>query len=405
MSFLLLYIIASWSPLIAASGTSPSEPSFVPDPSGRGTVGLLWTCILTLWPCVWTAIHLNVPRRDSKWWQRFLNKFSFAAMTLVFPELMLTVVVSQFFCAWRFAKEMNKVIASRNEDGQSTQLEPHQGCPAAAITSDTRFENWNLTTAFFGMMGGFEVKFGRVESDSEGRRDVLTPKLLIGLARGNMLAPVDNWVCKDRGKSDEIGKLFVVGQVTWFILQCIGRKATGLPVTLLEINTSIHVACAIGIYGLMWFKPQGANEALVMDVSKCPKCDQFIKENVVDLVSRADNLSAEMHDEFDQTQLRMFTIIILGLIYGGLHTVAWDAHFPSYAEQILWRVSALLIVGSSAVLYFFYRYGLQGEILIVMVLSFAPRLYLVIEAFISVRSLPVGAYQTVDWVEFLPHIG
>jgi len=35
----------------------------------------------------------------------------------------------------------------------------------------------------------------------------------------------------------------------------------------------------------------------------------------------------------------------------------------------------------------------------------APRLYLVLEAFISVRSLPVGAYQTVDWVGFLPHIG
>ena len=38
-------------------------------------------------------------------------------------------------------------------------------------------------------------------------------------------------------------------------------------------------------------------------------------------------------------------------------------------------------------------------------LFFGPRLYLVVEAFISVRSLPVGAYETVNWVEFLPHIG
>jgi len=340
-----------------------------------------------------------------------------AALTLVFPELMLTLVVSQFYCAWRFAKEMNKVIASRNEDGQSTQLEPHQGCPASTITSDTRFENWNLTTAFFGMMGGFEVKFTGVKRDSKGRLDVLTPKLLIGLARGNMLPPVDNWVCKDRGKSDEIGKLFVVGQVTWFILQCIGRKAAGLPVTLLEINTSIHVACAIGIYGLMWLKPQGASEALVIDVSMCPKCNHFMTENRQDLVSRADNLLTAMHDEFDQTRLRTFTMIILGVIYGGLHTVAWDAHFPSYAEQILWRVSAVLIVGLSAILFFFAQYvdrlPDEGEmslsqslvLLFVLPLFFFPRLYLVIEAFISVRSLPVGAYQTVDWVEFLPHIG
>jgi len=31
--------------------------------------------------------------------------------------------------------------------------------------------------------------------------------------------------------------------------------------------------------------------------------------------------------------------------------------------------------------------------------------FLVIEAFISIRSLPAGAYDTVSWVGFLPHIG
>jgi len=357
---------------------------------------------------------MNMPRRDSKWWQRFLDKLSYAALTLVFPEMMLTIVVSQFVGAWRFAKEMNKIIDSRNEDGQSAQLEPHQGCPtASAITSHIPFENWNLTTAFFGIMGGFEVKFTGVETDSEGSKDVLTPKLLISLARGNMLPPVDNSVCKDRGKSDEIGKLFVVGQVTWFILQCIGRKAAGLPVTLLEINTSIHVACAIGIYGLMWFKPQGASEALVIDVSKCPKCDQFINENKQDLASKAENHVTVWHDEVDQRKLLGLTVIILGVIYGGLHTVAWDAHFPSYAEQILWRVSALFIIGWSTILFLVLLDYLPDELNFIqelftffaLVVFFAPRLYLVIEAFISVRSLPVGAYQTVDWVEFLPHIG
>jgi TRAP-type C4-dicarboxylate transport system permease small subunit len=33
------------------------------------------------------------------------------------------------------------------------------------------------------------------------------------------------------------------------------------------------------------------------------------------------------------------------------------------------------------------------------------RLFLVVEAFISMRSLPIGAYSTVSWVGFLPHIG
>ena len=29
----------------------------------------------------------------------------------------------------------------------------------------------------------------------------------------------------------------------------------------------------------------------------------------------------------------------------------------------------------------------------------------VLEAFISLRSLPAGAYDAVSWVRFLPHIG
>src|SRR5271170_5773757 len=127
---ILLICLASWWSLIGASGTSPSEPSFVPDPSGRGTVGLLWSCILMLWPCVWTAIHLHIPRRESKSWQRFLKKLKYAAVTLVFPEFMLTLMVAHFVSAWRFAKEMNKIIASRNKR-ERTQIEDHHGCPAS----------------------------------------------------------------------------------------------------------------------------------------------------------------------------------------------------------------------------------------------------------------------------------
>jgi hypothetical protein len=41
---------------------------------------------------------------------------------------------------------------------------------------------------------------------------------------------------------------------------------------------------------------------------------------------------------------------VISAAYGGLHTVAWNAHFPSHREMILWRVSALAIA-SPAVLF------------------------------------------------------
>jgi len=339
---------------------------------------------------------------------------------------MLSIAVMQFTSAWRFSKAMNAIIGQKDQSAarEDTQGEEgHLGCPASSITSETKFERWNLTTAFFGIMGGFQVKFkdgSEVPKDTEGLSKVnLVPELLILLAKGKMLPPVERRVCKERGKSDELGKLFVLGQVVWFGLQCIARKASGLPVTLLEINTAVHVVCAIGIYTLMWFKPQGASEPIVIDVSKCTICERFVKDNIRLVDSSADNLEAYWHDDFDAGEgyLLKTTFILLGIVYGGLHAVAWDAHFPSYAEQIMWRVSVLLIIVLSGCYLLVFdkafpdRIEAAGDssfaIIVVLGLGlfFGPRLYLVVEAFISVRSLPVGAYETVNWVEFLPHIG
>lgn len=46
------------------------------------------------------------------------------------------------------------------------------------------------------------------------------------------------------------------------LLQCIVRKASGLPVTLLEIHVAMHVICAIGMYGFWLNKPQDVGEPL-----------------------------------------------------------------------------------------------------------------------------------------------
>ena len=30
-------------------------------PNGRGTMDIIWSCLFTVFICVWTAVHLNVP--------------------------------------------------------------------------------------------------------------------------------------------------------------------------------------------------------------------------------------------------------------------------------------------------------------------------------------------------------
>jgi len=51
--------------------TSPWQPQ----PTLRGTFGILSTCLVTLGLCVWSAIHLNMPARNEAPWD-FICTFS-----------------------------------------------------------------------------------------------------------------------------------------------------------------------------------------------------------------------------------------------------------------------------------------------------------------------------------------
>lgn len=116
------------------------------------------------------------------------------------------------------------------------------------------------------------------------------------------------------------------------------------------------------------------------------------------------------------------------LAYGAIHAAAWNEHFPSLAEQWLWRSSAIYI-GFCGGLWIILNYITQayrplnefwerwmdgkaswyfnvviGFLVFLCGLSFIlARLYIVVEAVVSIRSLPAAAYATPDWTQVFPH--
>lgn len=58
---------------------------------------------------------------------------------------------------------------------------------------------------------------------------------------------------KDKSKANTIQKALVLCQVSWMFLQCIFRKVYGLPITILEVHTLVHVSCACLMYAF-WLK-------------------------------------------------------------------------------------------------------------------------------------------------------
>lgn len=115
---------------------------------------------------------------------------------------------------------------------------------------------------------------------------------------------------------------------------------------------------------------------------------------------------------------------LAGAIYGGLHAVAWNAHFTTSAQQLLWRISACVVIGSIEVsLAIFWAlnqlddvFRLSGtvheatwimiflSITLLMLAYVLARMYLVVECFFNLGSLPSEVFILPTWSTYIPHI-
>ncbi|KAL8996922.1 MAG: hypothetical protein Q9169_003681 [Polycauliona sp. 2 TL-2023] len=103
------------------------------------------------------------------------------------------------------------------------------------------------------------------------------------------------------------------------------------------------------------------------------------------------------------------------IIYGGLHALAWNAHFRSSTEQLLWRISSVAVMAGIPILATIsksinniedpYVSWLAGVFLLPTALAYVlARSYLVVECFIQLSHLPAGVYQQPEWSTYFPHI-
>ncbi|KAL8679955.1 MAG: hypothetical protein Q9186_003820 [Xanthomendoza sp. 1 TL-2023] len=134
--------------------------------------------------------------------------------------------------------------------------------------------------------------------------------------------------------------------------------------------------------------------------------------------------------------LRAMSGFVMGMIvwsasmaYGGVHAAAWHGHFPSQTEARLWRASSVCIADSGLTWFIinmlaralpgFKAYWKEVETLrahwtsliglgtLAFLCGLAyllARIYIVVESFISLRKLPIAAYQTLEWTQIVPHL-
>ena len=311
-----------------------------------------------------------------------------------------------------------------------------------------------MTHGFFIIMGGFHLFEHSPEEMSNNDRGISQDDKPLHPLQASDLADCDLYESfvmpteaeiEDRGKSDWFAKLLVLLQTTWFVMQCIARVREHLPITHLEIVTLAYAVMNFLTYIFWWYKPLNVNRPVrVFRKSELVEAQSLVTEPNSEtqkltwkavhkgLRTMAIFIGGGQDEDVDlrrEDQVPMFwanstrggaknagvAFAYVGALFGVIHCLAWHFSFPTHTELLTWRISSVAITvaifivpGASIVDLGLRNFDIDRvfilEFLSAGVVYIIARAITLVLAFTSLRDLPPGAYETVHWSTFIPHI-
>ena len=386
MSLLAPYIvIAAWVATAHARNETLTH-GWRPEPDGRGTWSILWSCLATMFICTWSALHLPVPKRHGKWYLYF-RKIRYTLLALMAPEYFFAFAAENFFKS-RDAIKMLERLGNRE---------------------------WALTHMLFACSDGFRI------GTREGRTNECELEDLLELIKAKSITDprIPEKELQARGKSDPVVKLIAVLQIVWFVFETLFRAIQHYQVTALEIMTVAFVFCTVFTYGFCWNMPQDVEYAIIIEKRVItPAANGTAPEQSLDRSSHTEDDIGSPTPRQDHvlSELWMYNgfFFFLGLFacgFGGLHCLAWNSPFATSEERLAWRVcsvaATVLPIFLTHQMFYWYHISTSRASQIGLIASLAlyalARSTIIVLAFTTLRALPADAFQTVNWNNYLPH--
>ncbi|KAL9128480.1 MAG: hypothetical protein Q9217_002858 [Psora testacea] len=432
----------------ATNATTPSHrDGWVSQPDGRGTFDILWSSLFTIFLCTWTSLHLNVPSLKEGYWQQCARKFKWMVQAIMAPEFIVAFATGQKAEAKRSVVEWKELGFDNwtmrhgfyaNMGGFILQPKDSQSFPVNS--KQLKY----LVTCRYIPYPHITAKEVWDKSKQDGFQKTLT------------MLQTGWFVIQCLGRVIQRIPLTTLELTTFSFVFCTFASYYQWSNKPLDVESPTILHCEI------------STRDILIRAGNLPDANKPYRQTPLDFIDNQSpswltEIQPRLHFRIGPRErpLPRFTndrfpvigaspdsilLFVVILAYCCLHFIAWNFSFPTRVERILWRVACIAIVGTSFIFLacetyqdghrlgrwdrwyiklFPKRRGTLARMNtmekrrrerefvplwefitmspVTMVYTLA-RTYIVVEVFVCLRSLPSGAFDSVQWSEFIPHI-
>ena len=447
-TFLALYLQLSITSATSTTNATSSgtREGWVSQPNGRGTFDILWGSLFTIFLCTWTSLHLNVPSLHEKYMQRWFRKLRWMVQALMGPEFIVA------FATGQKVEAMRSVEMWRNSGYPGWGMRhgffanmggfvvhPRDSQPFPVNSKQLHYLVTRDYTPFPAVTG----KDIWDKSKQDGFQKMLT------------LVQTGWFVVQVLGRAIQHLPVTTLELTTFSFVFCTFASYYQWSNKPLDVESPMII------------KLDKSTAEILVEAGNMPNAEKPYQHTPLDFIDnqspswlteiqprlhftlgpRARPLPRFTNDKFPVigASSHTYLLFVVILAYCCIHFIAWKFSFPTQVERTLWRVGCFTIAATTFIFLVCETYQ-DGhrlgrwqrwykklfpsnpvhlarvdtmekkrremefvpfwEVVIMSPVTFVytlARTYIVVEVFVSLRSLPSGAFDSVQWSSFIPH--
>ena len=247
---------------------STTRQGWTPQPDGRGTLDILWSCGITMILCSWSILCLNTASQHETKLQVLWRKFAMTVLGILCPEIIFELAIGQFISARKCLNDFKSLNPTRYADRPPWyKLGSIKQVFREEVLGETNGDpdEWTMKKAFYVDMGGC-----RLYTRDHPPFPLDGKQLYYVISKYNVRLPkFSDRNVDDRNKVDGLLRAVTLCQISWFLISVVARWIQGLAVTVAELTVVSFILCSLGTAVFWWHKPADVmtGEEIVTDLS------------------------------------------------------------------------------------------------------------------------------------------